>query len=169
MVITVPATGPTPLSCCPFTGLSTVRHIRTVPCYRARWLREIGFVGREYKRWYHQKPKCADNSQGFVSVRIQDFYPALVVFAYGFVLSLVILILEIAYSNLQRRCREWGPAVRHSVSSHQNITAIRDSWTKTITCLRTHKLCAGMTQNAPSHSSALPGGCRSPSIRSQFN
>ena len=86
--------------------LSTVCHIRTVPCYRARWLREIGFVGREYKRWYHQKPKCADNSQGFVSVRIQDFYPALVVFAYGVVLSLLILILEIAYSKLQRQCRE---------------------------------------------------------------
>ena len=106
MVLTGPATGPNPLSCCPLTGLSTVCHNRTVFCCRARWLREIGFVGREYKRWYHQKPKCADNSQGFVSVRIQDFYPALVVFAYGVALSLVILILEIAYSKLQRRCRE---------------------------------------------------------------
>ena len=85
---------------------STLCHNRTVPCYRARWLREIGFVGREYKRWYHQKPKCADNSQGFVSVRIQDFYPALVVLAYGIVLSVVILILEIADSKLQRRCRK---------------------------------------------------------------
>ena len=169
MVLTGPATGPTPLSCCPITGLSTALHNRTVPCYRARWLREIGLVGREYKRWYHQKPKCADNSQGFVSVRIQDFYPALVVFAYGVVLSVVIVVLEIAYSKLQRRCREWGPAGRHSVRSHQDVTAVQgSSWTKTIWCLRSHKLRAGMTENEPPHTSAPTGGCRSPSTRSQI-
>jgi hypothetical protein len=98
-------------------------HIRTVPCYRARWLREIGFVGREYKRWYHQKPKCTDNSQGFVSVRIQDFYPALVVLAYGILLSLVTLMLEIAYNKTQRRCSKARPEVHHAAGSHPNITA----------------------------------------------
>ncbi|KAJ9593929.1 hypothetical protein L9F63_014643 [Diploptera punctata] len=44
---------------------------------KARWLREIGFVGREYKRWFYQTPKCDSNSQGFVSVRLLDFYPVL--------------------------------------------------------------------------------------------
>jgi len=163
MVLTGPATGPNPLSCCPFTGLSTVCHIRAVPCYRARWLREIGFVGREYKRWYHQKPKCADNSQGFVSVRIQDFYPALVVFAYGVALSLVILILEIAYSKLQRRCREWRPAVRHSARSHQNTRTLLQNKTATKTAELRQSCDSGLadiTENAPPDSSALTGGCR---------
>jgi hypothetical protein len=99
-------------------------HIRTVPFYRARWLKEIGFVGREYKRWYHQKPKCADNSHGFVSVRIQDFYPALVVLAYGILFSLAILVLEIVHNKTKLRCGGTGQAVA-SVRSHQNTAALQ--------------------------------------------
>ena len=99
-------------------------HTRSVPFCRARWLREIGFVGREYKRWYHQKPKCADNSQGFVSVRIQDFYPALVVLAYGILFSFVVLVLEIIYSKFKLRCGGPGKAVQ-SVRSLQVTTALQ--------------------------------------------
>ncbi|GFG36262.1 hypothetical protein Cfor_12624 [Coptotermes formosanus] len=91
---------------------------------KARWLKEIGFVGREYKRWYHQKPKCADNSHGFVSVRIQDFYPALVVLAYGILFSLAILVLEIVHNKTKLRCGGTGQAVA-SVRSHQNTAALQ--------------------------------------------
>jgi hypothetical protein len=93
--------------------------------YRARWLREIGFVGREYKRWYHQKPKCADNSQGFVSVRIQDFYPALVVLAYGILFSVVILFLEILYSKIRLRCGQPGKEAPPPIRSQQNNISVK--------------------------------------------
>jgi hypothetical protein len=88
--------------------------------YRARWLREIGFVGREYKRWYNQKPKCADNRQGFVSVQIQDFYPALVILAYGILFSVVILFLEVFWIKIHLRCDKAG---REGCSSDTEPTA----------------------------------------------
>jgi hypothetical protein len=75
----------------------TIFYISFVIC-RARWLREIGLVGREYKYWFYQKPKCDSNSQGFVSVRIQDFYPVLFILLFGIVSSLGILVAEKAYS-----------------------------------------------------------------------
>lgn len=93
--------------------------------YRARWLREIGFVGREYKRWYHQKPKCVDNSQGFVSVRIQDFYPALVVLAYGILLSVVILVLEIFCNKIHQRCDGPVKKVPPLIRSRDNGIAVQ--------------------------------------------
>jgi uncharacterized protein (DUF983 family) len=65
---------------------------------RARWLREIGLVGREYKRWFYQKPKCDSNTQGFVSVRIQDFYPVLYILLFGIISSFGILVAEIIYN-----------------------------------------------------------------------
>ncbi|PSN34656.1 Ionotropic receptor 75c [Blattella germanica] len=71
---------------------------------KARWLRETGFVDREYTRWYHPKPKCQDNSQGFVSVRLQDFYPALLVFLWGALLAVLVFFLEIGYNIGRERC-----------------------------------------------------------------
>jgi hypothetical protein len=65
---------------------------------RARWLREIGLVGRESRRWFYQKPKCDSNTQGFVSVRIQDFYPVLYILLFGIISSLGILVAEIIYN-----------------------------------------------------------------------
>jgi uncharacterized BrkB/YihY/UPF0761 family membrane protein len=90
--------------------------------FRARWIREIGFVDREYKRWYHQKPKCSDNSQGFVSVKIQDFYPALVVLAYGILLSVAVLILEIFYNKIQLRCGKPQKNANPPARRHQIVT-----------------------------------------------
>jgi hypothetical protein len=83
------------------------------------------------------------------------------VFAYGVALSLVILILEIAYSKLQRRCREWGPAVRHSAWSHQNTRTLLQKKTATAELRQScDSGLADMTENAPPDSSALTGGCR---------
>ncbi|KAJ9593926.1 hypothetical protein L9F63_014640 [Diploptera punctata] len=72
---------------------------------KARWLREIGFMKREYARWYDPKPKCSDNSQAFVSVRLQDFYPALLMFLYGVILSLVFFFLEFLCYFFQNKLR----------------------------------------------------------------
>jgi hypothetical protein len=68
---------------------------------RARWLKETGMVDREYKRWFSQKPKCDANSQGFVSVRIKDFYPTLVVLSIGIICSAVLFILEFVYHKIK--------------------------------------------------------------------
>lgn len=54
-------------------------------------------VDREYKRWFSQRPMCHANSQGFVSVRIKDFYPTLVVLLIGIISAKVIFILEFVY------------------------------------------------------------------------
>jgi hypothetical protein len=56
---------------------------------------------REYKYWIVQKPKCHGNTEGFRSVRLQDFYPALLLFANGLLLAIILLILEVLYYKLQ--------------------------------------------------------------------
>jgi uncharacterized protein (DUF983 family) len=60
-------------------------------------LKEAGMVDREYKRWFSQKPKCDTQSQGFVSVRLKDFYPTLVVLSVGIICSATIFLLELTY------------------------------------------------------------------------
>ena len=52
---------------------------------------------REVKIWFTQKPKCDSNSQGFVSVRIKDFYPTLVVLTIGILVSILMFIIELFY------------------------------------------------------------------------
>ena len=54
-------------------------------------------IGREYKRWFVQKPKCDSDNRGFVSVRIKDFYPVLTVLSFGIGMSMVFLVLELIY------------------------------------------------------------------------
>jgi hypothetical protein len=62
-------------------------------------MKEAGMVGREEARWYYPKPRCVSNGQNFVSVGIQDFYPALVILAYGILLSFIILVAEMMYNK----------------------------------------------------------------------
>nr|CAD7267200.1 unnamed protein product [Timema shepardi] len=56
---------------------------------RLRWLREVGMINREWKRWVTEKPRCDTHYSGFISVGIEDFYPALLVLTYGIPCSLV--------------------------------------------------------------------------------
>ncbi|PSN36611.1 Ionotropic receptor 75d [Blattella germanica] len=73
---------------------------------KARWLREVGLVGREYKRWFSQRPKCDSNSQGFVSVKLLDFYPVLMVLVFGMAAAVAIFFGEVLKSALkQGACR----------------------------------------------------------------
>lgn len=48
-----------------------------------------------------QRPKCNSDSRGFVSVRIGDFYPTLVVLATGIIGAIILFILEILYHKLR--------------------------------------------------------------------
>ena len=74
-------------------------------CFRTCWLREVGLLDREDKRWFYHKPKCESAGQNFVSVGIQEFYPALVVLAYGIMGSIGILVTEILFfKRLQANC-----------------------------------------------------------------
>ncbi|PSN35598.1 hypothetical protein C0J52_20449 [Blattella germanica] len=61
------------------------------------WLREAGMIKREYKRWFIQRPKCDSDSRGFVSVRIKDFYPVLVILSFGIAGSLMFFALELLH------------------------------------------------------------------------
>ena len=70
-------------------------------CCSARWLKESGISDREYKYWIVQIPKCHANSEGFRSVRLQDFYPALLVYAYGLLLAAAVLIAETLHQKLR--------------------------------------------------------------------
>jgi hypothetical protein len=69
---------------------------------RTCWLRETGLIDREDGRWFYHKPKCETAGQNFVSVGIQEFYPALVVLAYGIVGCIGILIIEILFYKRQQ-------------------------------------------------------------------
>ena len=84
---------------------STVKHIPVICItffiFRARWLREIGLVGREYKRWFYQKPKCDSNSQGFVSVRLLDFYPVLLVLIFGMCSAMFFFVGEVLFNFMK--------------------------------------------------------------------
>ncbi|KAJ4439298.1 hypothetical protein ANN_07420 [Periplaneta americana] len=64
---------------------------------KARVLKETGMTDRAFKRWFPQKPICGANSQGFVSVRIKDFYPTLVVLSIGLLGSIVLIFIELIY------------------------------------------------------------------------
>jgi hypothetical protein len=71
-------------------------------CFRTCWLREVGLIDRENKCWFYHKPKCETAGQNFVSVGIQEFYPVLVVLAYGIIGSALILVTEILFFKRQQ-------------------------------------------------------------------
>ncbi|XP_069702817.1 ionotropic receptor 75a-like [Periplaneta americana] len=93
---------------------------------KGRWLTEVGFTDFEYKRWYNQKPKCVDNSQGFVSVRIQDFYPTLVVLAYGILLSFVVLFFEVLHHKAQSRLHRGEGRTVPPPRKERRVIAVQD-------------------------------------------
>jgi hypothetical protein len=85
--------------------------ILNIQCFRTCWLREVGLVDREDKRWYYQKPRCETAGQNFVSVGIQEFYPALVVLGYGIIGSVGFLVMEVLFSKRkQMNCCALGSA-----------------------------------------------------------
>jgi hypothetical protein len=80
-----------------------------VHCFRTCWLREVGLIDREDKRWFYHTPTCQTTQQNFVSVSIQEFYPALVVLAYGVMGSVGVLAMEILFfKGKQVNCCAFG-------------------------------------------------------------
>ena len=70
-------------------------------CCSACWLKESGISDREYKYWIAQKPKCHANTGGFRSVRLQDFFPAVLVYTYGLLLAAAVLIAETLHQKFR--------------------------------------------------------------------
>nr|CAD7414927.1 unnamed protein product [Timema poppensis] len=66
---------------------------------KLRWLKEVGLMEREWKLWISQKPKCQKHDTEFTSVGFQDFYPALMVLAYGLLFASVLMLMEIFFTK----------------------------------------------------------------------
>jgi len=80
-------------------------------------LKGSGISDREYQYWVPQKRKCSGNVGGFTSVRLQDIFPALLMFCFGIVLAAVTLILEVLYKRLhciQYRHHQYTRSVVHN-------------------------------------------------------
>ncbi|XP_045497539.1 ionotropic receptor 75a-like [Colias croceus] len=58
---------------------------------------EHGLNDRENRMVYAKKPMCAFRGSSFDSVNMVDFYPALLLLAYGCILSVLSLFIEIVY------------------------------------------------------------------------
>ena len=82
---------------------------------RTRWLKEVGLVDRENKRWFPQRPKCDSLIQGFVSVRLKDFYPTLVVLSTGILCSVTFLLMELIIHK--RRYSTFWPTDDHTAAA----------------------------------------------------
>uniref|UniRef100_A0A1A9WA95 Ionotropic glutamate receptor C-terminal domain-containing protein n=1 Tax=Glossina brevipalpis TaxID=37001 RepID=A0A1A9WA95_9MUSC len=64
-----------------------------------RWQREIGLMNREERKWFPQKPKCEGGVGGFISVGISECRYALLMFAFGIILSILVLCVELMIRN----------------------------------------------------------------------
>jgi hypothetical protein len=88
--------------------MSFIRNISSY--FRVQWLKESGISDREYKYWIVQKPKCHGNTEVFTIVRLQDVYPALLVLAYGLLVSVLILTIEMLLKKFYcLKCRHYQP------------------------------------------------------------
>ncbi|CAH2106498.1 unnamed protein product [Euphydryas editha] len=63
---------------------------------------EHGINSRENRLIYGKKPACIVHGGTFDSVNMTDFYPALLMLAYGMILSLILLLLEIFHWRRSR-------------------------------------------------------------------
>lgn len=75
--------------------LSSVSNDYNAYHFRLFKMREHGLQARVQAQIYSKKPTCHSNSQNFESVRIIDCYAALLLLAYGFAASFMLLIVEI--------------------------------------------------------------------------
>nr|AMM70655.1 ionotropic receptor 75q1 [Heliconius melpomene rosina] len=58
---------------------------------------EHGMNSREYRKSFVKKPVCISRGGTFDSVYMRDFYPALLMLAYGMILSVILVLLEILH------------------------------------------------------------------------
>lgn len=69
-------------------------------------MRENGLQARVQSQVYRKRPQCDAHGQNFESVRLIDCYAALLVLAYGFIASILLLVCEIVLFKdyLPRNC-----------------------------------------------------------------
>ncbi|CAH1738067.1 unnamed protein product [Aphis gossypii] len=60
---------------------------------------EVGIKKRLIQRWTPKKPTCdsAKKNRNYVSVSIKEILPTIILFGYGLLISLTVLVLELAY------------------------------------------------------------------------
>ncbi|XP_063235050.1 ionotropic receptor 75a-like [Bacillus rossius redtenbacheri] len=78
---------------------------------KLRWLREAGYISREWRRWATEKPVC-EHSTNFISVGLQDFRAALLILVCGVLASFAALLLELGAHHSPRL---WRGRARRSV------------------------------------------------------
>lgn len=71
-------------------------------CYNLQRLiqqHEVGIKKRLIQRWTPKKPTCdsAKKNRNYVSVSIKEILPTIILFGYGLLISLTVLVLELAY------------------------------------------------------------------------
>lgn len=58
------------------------------------WLREIGLLDREHRRWIPRKPECGSGGRGFVTVGLTEINPAIILLIAGNAISVAIFLTE---------------------------------------------------------------------------
>lgn len=66
-------------------------------------IREHGIQERENDLLYTKKPKCHGNGANFVTVGLVDIRPALLALLWGYLFTILLLILECASTRFLRR------------------------------------------------------------------
>lgn len=62
--------------------------------FRMMLLREYGLQDRENSRLYTKKPRCTGGGGKFVTASLVDIRSALIILAYGYLVSIVLLSVE---------------------------------------------------------------------------
>ncbi|VVC86479.1 unnamed protein product [Leptidea sinapis] len=75
---------------------SAYKEIFKIGLYRNQ---EFGFNDHANRLIYRKKPTCAFTGSSFDSVNMIDFYPVLLLLAYGIFLAIIILFLELLYKR----------------------------------------------------------------------
>lgn len=73
---------------------------------KLRWYREVGVLDGNHRRWIPGKPPCL-GSLGFNSIGLTEVRAPLMMIAIGYVLSLIILALEMLFTKTQPKLRRF--------------------------------------------------------------
>lgn len=75
-------------------------------------LREHGIQDRERLRLYRTRPNCDPVGKNFGSVRLNDCYAAVLIMAYGFLGSFIMLCIEqISQIKMQKYCAKFKTSI----------------------------------------------------------
>lgn len=87
-------------------------------------LREHGIQERQNLKIYRKRPLCDTHGQNFGSVRLIDCYAALLVLAYGFITSLLLLVCEKIAAKRKNRKLQFIRTNSMNMMSESSITSV---------------------------------------------